>query len=235
MRLASTSEMDQRGGRYKILGSCGHSIILNNAFKEYLLKRGLIQEAWHKMTYRFLPAPPEILAELGIRYFMSNNLQEFLLKWGWVLRGTEGGVTLYENPYKPTPCYFVSENHIVGFVSDYLLLSNEIVVNIPKDRAGKDLECTFLAHKGWKAFLNGVRIPITMAHVPFFVKISPATSGELHLIYEPYSDRYILGSVFLSSIIFVGSMVFGRRLLSGKGTFRVLHKWKSPHFYYRQR
>ena len=104
--LSQDTKINQNG----VFGSAGRSIILDKAFRDYLLKRKLIEVGGSGMTYFFLPAPPEVLARFGIRYCLTSGRGEQLAEWGWrplVVLDNAGDAlfALYGNPAEVTPLY----------------------------------------------------------------------------------------------------------------------------------
>jgi hypothetical protein len=208
MRLATLFDpfplsQDTKANHKGILGSAGRSIILDKAFRDYLLKRKLIELGYHGMTYFFLPAPPEVLARFGIRYCLTSGREDQLAEWGWrplVIMQDAGRpvFALYGNPAEVTPLYIAGPQP--EFLQRYRLAGNAIEAELPPKTSAYEVVATFLARPGWKAFINGQPLPIESSEEHFIrVRVAPSQSWQkLLLKYEPYSNAWLLGCVVFS-------------------------------------
>ena len=132
------------------------------------------------MTYFFRPAPPAILAPLGIRYCLSKESKEQLKQMGWIPRAEElfkskmvavttssqvvftdeaASWSLFESPLPVTP-FYLSGTKAPEFLQHYRLAGDEVVIEVPPLVAARDVVATFVAQPGWKAFLDGRPTPI---------------------------------------------------------------------------
>jgi hypothetical protein len=189
---------DTKANRNRVLGSAGRSIILDKTFRDYLLKRKLIELGYHGMTYFFLPAPPEVLARFGIRYCLTSGREDQLAEWGWrplVIMQDAGRpvFALYGNPAEVTPLYIAGPQP--EFLQRYRLAGNAIEAELPPKTSAYEVVATFLARPGWKAFINGKLLPAKSSEEGFIrVQVAPSPSGQkLLLKYEPYSNVWLLG------------------------------------------
>jgi hypothetical protein len=225
LRLATLSDpvpwsQDTKANRHQILGSAGRSIILDGAFENYLKRRGLIAPGYGGMTYFFRPAPPEVLAQFGIRYCMSTAPKEELVHLGWIPRAyvtwTDQNLTwtLFETPAAVTPFYLVVGGK-VNFLQNYQLAGDDMKIEVPDLNEPGDLVATFLAQPGWKAYLQGRPVPIRKGDDCFIrVRVEPRQKAadaadptitlasvehqELLLRYEPYSNGYLWSCLLVS-------------------------------------
>jgi hypothetical protein len=195
--------------RHDVLGSSGRSIILDGAFRDYLVRRDLVQSGQADMAYFFKPRAPDVLSRFGVRWIVAEPGPEPRQK-GWVERGRfetwhqghgRGGREtwrLYENPVRVTPVYIEGEGGRRTFVQTYDLRANEILVTLASDRPPGDLVVAFLAHPGWKAFADGSSIDLH-AEDDRMIRLSLGPEvREVRLVYRPYSDVDIWAFVLAS-------------------------------------
>jgi hypothetical protein len=194
---------DSKASQNGILGSAGRSIILDKGFRDYLLKRKLIELGCRGMTYFFRPAPPEVLARFGIRYCLTSGREDQLAEWGWrplVLAQDAGRpvFALYGNPVEVTPLYIAGPQP--EFLQRYRLAGNEIEADLPPRSSAYEVVATFLARPGWKAFIDRKPAPLQRSEEQFIrVRVDPSPTGrKLLLKYEPYSNAWLVGCVVFS-------------------------------------
>jgi hypothetical protein len=195
---------DTKVNRVGVLGSAGRSIILQKAFRDRLLGKNLIALGFHGMTYYFLPAPPQVLAQYGIRYCLTEGRNPQLAEWGWNLQAEVQTTpnphlfALYENPAPVTPFYIAGGQ--LEFLQRYLLNGNQMSVELPPGSFAYDVVATFLARPGWKASVSGQPLPIEPSEDLFIRVHVPPGQGtrQLRLRYEPYSTAWLLGCFALS-------------------------------------
>jgi hypothetical protein len=225
------ADPDFTGNPHGILGSNGRSIILSKALRDNLLQRGLVQLGFNGMTYAFRPARPEVLARSGIRYAIVCAAENEMEAWGWERRFTmfdSRGTFLfhfYASPLQVTPVY--TQGSQIEFIQKYRVSGNEVEAQLPATGPAMDVIATFLVLPGWKAYLDGKRVPIEETE-DHFIRVHapeqltgvpigiprPDATRRLLLRYEPYSNGWIIGSGLVSV---AGAMVIAwilKRLLS---------------------
>jgi hypothetical protein len=197
------TSQDTKVNQNDILGSAGRSIILDKAFRDYLLRRKLIALGYHGMTYFFLPKPPEVLARFGIRYCLTSGRDDHLAEWGWrpLVLAQDAGLpvyALYGNPVEVTPLYVNGPQP--EFLQHYRVAGNLIEAELPAKGSAYEVIASFIVRPGWKAVVNGKRIPVKSSEEHFIqVQVEPSQSAQkLRLAYEPYSNAWLLGCVVIS-------------------------------------
>jgi len=207
-RLATLADpfpisQDTKAARNGILGSAGRSIILDKALRDYLLQRKLIELGCQGMTYFFRPAPPDVLARFGIRYCLTSGRDDQLAEWGWrpLVIAQDAGrpvFALYGNPSEVTPLYIAGPQP--EFLQRYRLAGNEIEAELPPKSSAYEVVATFLARRGWKAYIDHQPAPLRPSEEHFMrVRVDPSQSWrKLLLKYEPYSNAWLLGCVLFS-------------------------------------
>jgi hypothetical protein len=198
---------EYRAAARGVFGSAGRSIILDRAFRDYWVSREWVRFGYMSQTYYFLARPPADFARLGIRWFATYGSGEELRRLGWHPRLAVDGYALFENPEAVTPVYVDAEPRV--FLPGLTIDGNDLRVDLPSARPGGDVVVTFVKRPGWKAFLDGRPVPIR-AGEDSFMRISAEGGRSLRLVYEPFSDRYLWGSLLLSLALAAG-LAFRRR------------------------
>jgi hypothetical protein len=106
---------------------------------------------------------------------------------------------LYENPSEVTP-FYIDDPGQLKFLSRYLIRGNRIEVELPPGGSPYNVVATFLARRGWKAFISGQPVPIEASEESFMrLHVPPAREGRTLLLkYEPYSTAWLLGCFAVS-------------------------------------
>jgi hypothetical protein len=235
---------DTKANAHRMLGSAGRSIILNKAFRDYLERADAIRLGYYGMTYFFQPAAPETLAHFGIRYGlayfhkMDGDVNTQLTQLGWTRLGTRRfqsgpdrfAIALYESPLNVTPFYSIQDTN-ASFLQRYIIHGNDLLVQVPASDSPSLVVATFVALPGWKAFLDGVPVPIERGEDQFIQVVVPPGAAPpapdappdgsrvLALKYEPYTDACLLGLLALSLLAGGGlSWLAGRLRLTGLAT-----------------
>jgi hypothetical protein len=179
-----------------VLGATGRSIILDRPFQEYLLSEGLASIRT-PTTYAFVPNPPARLAPLGVRWLVTRDGARAAESFGWQPRLEEDRFVLFENPQPVTPAYVDAK--APAFL-DLSVDGDTVSVDLPPARPAGDVVVTLLYRPGWKASLDGRPAPIRAGRDDF-MRITADGARSLRLVYEPFSDAYLWGSLFMSLVL----------------------------------
>ncbi len=206
--VSPTAGDDQIIAKHRILGSTSRSIISHAALRSYLDKNGLAYHHWFGIVYFIRPLSPETLAALGIRYYVCQR-KEDPGSLGWKKLAQTDTVVLYENPLEPSPFYYLYDGQM-HFIHDYYFSYDRIEIDLTsRPTAVADnpvLVCTFVAWPGWKAYIDGKPVDISVGEDQF-IRILKPDGNKLTLKFSPYSGAYIIGSA-LTSALFVIACVF---------------------------
>ncbi len=189
-----------------VLGSGGRSILLHRDLRDALVSRGLADVEPGSHAYAILPAAPERLAPLGVRWYLSTNRENRSKLSGWkelpdpprALRGAR----LYENPLQPTPVYVAGQ--APEFLTGLTVTVNGLRVPLPEGRTAYDVIATFTAWPGWRAWIDGREAAVGEDSV-HFLKVRVDSGRWLELRYEPFSGVYLLANLALAAVLALGA------------------------------
>ena len=203
---------DQKIGSHSIFGSAGRSIIMNGGLKSHLQKNDLIAD--YGMAYTISPGTPEKLAKYGIRYFSAVGTSSPLvlenLGWRWigpqVISTDFKYITLYENPLRPSPVYFLCDGQM-NFIYDYKIAYDRIDLEMPDTACkGAEVVATFVDWPGWKATIDGKPADIFKKDDQF-IRLNWNGGKKVVLVFEPYSGRYMAGCAILWMVFVAGAVM----------------------------
>lgn len=180
---------DFRVAREGLLGSAARGIVVDRAFGKSLEARKLVVVDQVPYGYYFSrPWQTDALSRLGIRYLLVNGTSDGELNSrGWTRLGTADGLSLYENPAKPTPVYLVDQaSGSPMFLHDYEVVPNGIRVSLPASLSESLLLVTLVHRPQFVALVDGK--PREFAPREGLIGI-PVRAGDttVDLRYRPYT------------------------------------------------
>lgn len=202
---------DLRVAAYGVLGSDARGIVINKIFGKYLEDRKLITVDQVPYGYFFSrPWQTDELTRLGIRYLLVQKTTDIELEAvGWTRLGGSNGLSLYENPNKPSPIYLdadgVSNTH---FLRDYQFSATQIKVALPALHATSNLIVTILDRPGIEAEIDGVKAKI-LRQENGFIGLSVKPGDKIITVkHNPYSWVDVIVCVLGSILVCVSYGVF---------------------------
>lgn len=195
---------DLRVAPYEILGSDARGIVVNKKFGKGLEEKRLITVDQVPYGYYFSrPWQTNELNWLGIRYLLVNRAPDIELEEkGWRRLGEAEGLSLYENPIKPTPVYLIRHQASEPeFVREPFFLGNHIRVNLPAISSASTLVVTILNRDGFEAKIDGKKTEIVAQKNGFLgVSVEPGDK-VLELWHHPYSWRHVAAGMGVAIFI----------------------------------
>jgi len=207
---------DLRVAAQEILGSDARGIVVDKQFGKFLEDKRLVTVDQVPYGYYFSrPWQTDELSRLGIRYLLVGRSPDLELEVkGWKRLGEAEGLSLYENPTKPTPLYLL-EDHTSDpvFLHDYGFFANHIRVNLPELNSASTLVVTILNRHGFEAEIDGRKAEIVSQGNGFIgLHVQPGDK-MIEIRHHPYSWYHVAAGMSIAMLMCVlyGGFLFRRR------------------------
>lgn len=212
---------DLRVASEGILGSDARGIVVDGRFGKYLEDKRLVTVDQVPYGYYFSrPWQTDELTRLGIRYLLVGGSSDAELEGKkWRRLGTADGLSLYENPVKPTPVYLVkSDSSAPRFIREYRFVPNQANIQLPVIASAATLVLTIVHRPGFEAQIDGRTAAIATRNGMISLDVRPGDS-VVKIRHHPYAWYHvIIGAVvaILMAVLF-GWWLSSRRVAGKKG------------------
>ncbi len=215
---------DLRVASEGVLGSDARGIVVDRKFGKYLEDKRLVTVDQVPYGYYFSrPWQTDELSRLGIRYLLVGGSSDAELEGKkWKRLGTADGLSLYENPVKPTPVYLVKQDSDAPiFVRDYIFLPNQVEINLSTIPSASTLVLTILNRPGFEAQIDGRKAEIVTRNGLISVDVRPGDS-LVKIRHHPYAWYHVVigaGLAVLIAVLFgwwLSDHRIGENRISGK-------------------
>lgn len=197
-----------------ILGSDARGIVVDKKFGKFLEEKHLVTVDQIPYGYYFSrPWQTDELSRLGIRYLLVNRSPDLELeRAGWKHLGGENGLSLYENPAKPSPVYLIEDHGAPLFLHDYRFSTNHIQAGLPELHAASTLVVTILNRHGFEAEIDGRKAEIVSQENGFIgLHVQPGDK-MIEIKHHPYSWYHVVtGIIAAASVCVLYGVFFFRR------------------------
>lgn len=199
-----------------IFGSDARGIVVDKKFGKFLEEKHLVTVDQIPYGYYFSrPWQTDELSRLGIRYLLVNRSPDLELEGaGWKRLGGENGLSLYENPTKPSPLYLIGDHTGTPlFLRDYRFSANHIQVSLPELNAASTLVVTILNRHGFEAEIDGKKVDITSQENGFIGLHMQPGDKMVDIRHHPYSWRQVIAGMIVAASVYglYGVFFFRRR------------------------
>lgn len=210
---------DLRVATYGILGSDARGIVVDKKFGKFLEEKRLVSVDQVPYGYYFSrPWQTDELSRLGIRYLLVSRSPDTELEAkGWMRLGEAAGLSLYENPAKPTPLYLLADHAGTPlFLHDYRFSANHIQASLPEFHGTSTLIVTVLNRKGFEAEIDGRKAEIVSQKNGFIGLHVRPEDKAIEIRHHPYSWYQVATGIIvaISVCALYGMFLFRRRAVA---------------------